>query len=150
MPPKLEYFFYMSFRFILGGIFIWASVDKILDPAGFAEVVKNYRILPEIFVNPFALILPWVELLCGAALLTGYMIEGGAITIDLLIIMFIVSISVNMIRGVDISCGCFSNSLSIKKNMAWYLFRDVIYLFLGIWIIIFRIKNENMSRLNAF
>jgi uncharacterized membrane protein YphA (DoxX/SURF4 family) len=149
MPPKMEYYTYVLFRFILGGIFIWASLDKIADPVGFAEVVKNYKILPLFFVHPFALMLPWVELLCGVTLLTGHLVKGSAMLLDLLMVVFILSISINIIRGVDISCGCFSNSLVASKNMVQYLIRDIFCLFVGVWIFYYRIKQEKISDLKA-
>ena len=34
-----------TFRVILGAIFIYASYDKILDPAGFAMAIDDYRIV---------------------------------------------------------------------------------------------------------
>ena len=34
-------------RFILGGVFIYASLDKIAFPREFANIVIRYRILPE-------------------------------------------------------------------------------------------------------
>ena len=34
--------FFVVARLILGGIFIFASVDKIIHPAAFAEAVYNY------------------------------------------------------------------------------------------------------------
>ncbi len=52
-------------RLFLGGVFVYASIDKVLHPAAFAEVIYNYQIVPEIFINLVALILPWLEALIG-------------------------------------------------------------------------------------
>jgi len=42
------------FRLLAGGVFVYASVDKILHPDQFAIAVNNYQLLPEPFVNVFA------------------------------------------------------------------------------------------------
>jgi hypothetical protein len=56
----------LAARFILGGVFIYASLDKISFPREFANIVIKYRILPEKLAIYFAFLLPWVELLPGA------------------------------------------------------------------------------------
>jgi uncharacterized membrane protein YphA (DoxX/SURF4 family) len=150
MKPNVKTNIYHLFRLILGGIFIWASLGKIGDPRGFAEVVKNYRMLPLWAIDPFSLMLPWIEILCGAALLTGYLIKGSALIADFLMIVFMLSIGINMVRGVNISCGCFSNSMEISRNMTLYLIRDAVCLFMGIWVLAYRMKGEKQpSILNA-
>ena len=50
-------------RFIVGGVFIVASYDKILDPGNFAREISNYHVIPFGLENTIAIILPWVCLL---------------------------------------------------------------------------------------
>ncbi len=38
----------------------------------FAAIVANYQLLPDALVNPVARVLPWVEVVCGAALVAGF------------------------------------------------------------------------------
>jgi len=147
--PRLENHVYLFFRIILGGVFIYASYGKILDPEGFARIVLNYRILPDIFINPFALVLPWIELFCGVLLIAGYLIKGSVSTINLMVLAFTVAISVSMIRGVDITCGCFSTTQAVSKQVFSYLIRDVILLCIGIWIFYHRVKQEKISALSS-
>lgn len=51
---------YHAARLFMGGVFLYASFDKILHPAAFAEAVYNYQILPDAAVNLAALTLPWL------------------------------------------------------------------------------------------
>src|SRR5262249_13954908 len=51
-------------RLFLGGVFIFASIDKIAAPEPFAIAVEAYKIIPFPLINLFALIVPWLELLC--------------------------------------------------------------------------------------
>ncbi len=97
---------FVLFRLIIGFTFIYAGIEKISHPAEFAIAVKNYRILPDILVNFIAITLPWAELLAGLAVFGGIFHRGGDLIILILLIVFSIAISINLIRGVDISCGC--------------------------------------------
>jgi putative oxidoreductase len=91
----------------LGLLFVVASLPKLADPPSFAHMIYNYRILPGGLVNLLALVLPWVELLAGVALLLGLWTRASAALIGLLLVVFIAAISFNLLRGNAIDCGCF-------------------------------------------
>lgn len=57
--------FFIGARIFLGLVFVVASVDKIIHPKAFAEIIYNYQILPGSLINLTAIILPWLELLLG-------------------------------------------------------------------------------------
>ena len=59
------------FRLILGVVFIYASYDKILDPAAFSKNIHNFHITPTAVENLAALIIPWLELIIGVFLIFG-------------------------------------------------------------------------------
>lgn len=124
------------FRIILGGLFIYASVDKILYPAEFAEAVRNYQILPLGLVNIVAVILPWVELVAGLLLLNGFKTRSGNTIILILICVFIFGVVSAMIKGIDIHCGCFSTEGGRKVGMK-ALMEDVVLLLMSISILFF-------------
>ncbi|HJW94386.1 MAG TPA: MauE/DoxX family redox-associated membrane protein [Thermoanaerobaculia bacterium] len=92
----------------LGAIFIAAALPKIADPPSFAHMIFNYRLVPGSLVNLSALILPWVELLCGLALVLGIWTRPARNLVALLLIVFIVAIGINLFRGNAIDCGCFN------------------------------------------
>jgi len=123
-------------RLILGGVFIYASVDKILHPASFAEAVYNYKILPDALINLTAIILPWLELLLGIFLVLGVWLPGAALLCNLLLVTFFVALVFNLARGLDIHCGCFTTSQEAALNlcMCLYMIRDGIFLLLGLYL----------------
>ena len=129
---------FLMCRLILGGVFIYASVDKILHPAAFAEAVYNYKILPDALINLTAIILPWLELILGVFLILGLWLPGAALLSNLLLLTFFGALVFNLARGLDIHCGCFSTSQEATLNlcMCLYIIRDGIFLLLGFYLLL--------------
>lgn len=97
----------LACRLVLGAVFVYASLDKIADPAGFARAVSYYRLLPTAALHPFALLVPWAELVAGAAVLVGAARRGAALLLLILLVAFMIAIGAALARDLDISCGCF-------------------------------------------
>jgi uncharacterized membrane protein YphA (DoxX/SURF4 family) len=121
-------------RLVLGVVFLYASWDKILDPEGFAKAVQNYRLVPVAAVNLFAIVIPWLELVCGLLLLAGLFTSGSALLVGLLMLSFVIALGSALIRGLDISCGCFSDKGTSPINY-WYLLRDATLILLSLQIL---------------
>jgi len=123
-------------RLFLGGIFVYASYDKIIHPVSFAEIVYNYHILPDVLVNLVSLFLPWLELLVGLSLILGVLLPGAVLICNLLLLIFFSTLVFNMARGLDIDCGCFTVSIgpSSGGHMLWYLFRDGFFLLVAVFL----------------
>ena len=71
-------------RIVLGTVFLWASFDKIIDPAKFARNISNYHVIPFGIENTIAIVLPWLELFIGSGLILGIMVDGCVIISSLL------------------------------------------------------------------
>ena len=125
-------------RLVLGGVFIYASLDKIANPAEFAKAIGNYHVLPFGLENLLALFLPWLELLTGILLIAGIMVDGATILIISMNIFFIFAISQALARGISIECGCFSVSTEGGSNIGFQtILRDFVYLIMA-FIIFYR------------
>jgi uncharacterized membrane protein YphA (DoxX/SURF4 family) len=115
----------------LGAIFVVAALPKIADPPSFAHMIYNYRLVPGPLVNALALVMPWVEILAGLALILGVWRREAAIVAGLLIVVFLVAIGWNLARGHAVDCGCFDVHAAGKSreeqltDMRWVLVRDV-------------------------
>ena len=120
-------------RVVLGGVFIFASLDKISNPEAFATAISNYHVLPFGLENLLALILPWLEFLAGVCIIAGIMVDGAAIMIIIMNIVFILAISQALARGISIECGCFSvSSPETGDNIGLItIIRDFGYLILA-------------------
>jgi putative oxidoreductase len=92
----------------LGAIFVIAAIPKIADPPSFAHMIYNYRLVPGSLINFSALVMPWVELLAGLALILGVWKVAARTVIGILLAIFIIAISINLARNNAIDCGCFN------------------------------------------
>ena len=137
----------LVFRVVLGVIFIYASLDKIAHPEQFARIIYNYKILPPFLINVFAITLPWVELIAGIFLILGVFTGSASLLICFMLMIFLVAISINLYRGVDLNCGCFSTDPAGKKEGANLLIKDFIFLFLGIMVFFFHKNFASLSYL---
>ncbi len=125
-------FFYHTIRLALAFVFIYASLDKILNPGEFAKAIFNYQVLPGVLINLTALILPWLELVLGACLLFNRLMQGASGLAAGLMIVFTGLILFNLARGLDISCGCFSTNPAEGPMDMMTLLRDLLFLCLAI------------------
>jgi putative oxidoreductase len=125
----------------LGAIFAIAALPKIADPPSFAHMIYNYRLVPGPLVNAFALVMPWVEILAGLALILGVWRREAAIVAGLLTLVFIAAIGWNLARGHGVDCGCFDVHAAGKSreeqlaDMRWVLVRDVGILLLVVQVL---------------
>jgi len=130
---------YHLLRVGLGVVFIWASWEKIADPEAFARVVQNYQILPPALVNPTAVILPWVEAVCGVCLISGVLARGSLLLFNGLMAVFTLALAWNAWRGIDTECGCFSVAVQADRGRYLeYILRDLAILGAGLWALWYR------------
>jgi putative oxidoreductase len=136
---KTQTYLIILSRIILGGIFIYAAIGKIIDPYTFAVDIRNYQLIPDGYSNFLALALPWLELICGLLLISGVWEKSAGILISAMVIVFIFGISSAMIRGLDINCGCYKTAAD-SGEVGWSrLFEDLMFFIMGM-VIIFREK----------
>jgi uncharacterized membrane protein YphA (DoxX/SURF4 family) len=122
----------------LGAVFVYASWDKILDPAAFAQGIANYQIVSSRVGTLAAQFLPWLELVCGICLILNCWVQGTALVVALLMLIFMSALGYNIFRGVDISCGCFTLAQEAPASMWWYMARDSLLLAMAAGVMRYR------------
>jgi uncharacterized membrane protein YphA (DoxX/SURF4 family) len=123
----------LVFRLVLGGLFVYAGVVKVLDPLGFAQDIRNYRLVGQSLSFIAAVVLPWLEILAGVALAAGIWKRASALIISGLLVFFILLTLVTIARGLDVECGCFG-ALSRKSGLGVIL-EDLGMLFMGLCLL---------------
>lgn len=141
----------LAARWILGLTFIYASLHKILSPSDFAKIVYGYDLFPHVFINLIAIIIPFLELIAGLALIIGVYPRSAAIVINGLLLAFMAALTINLIRGHEFDCGCFSAGQSgYSSSTKVTLVRDVIYFMFGLQIVLFEGNRRSyFGRLNS-
>jgi len=124
------------FRWVLALIFIYAAAGKILHPAGFVNNIDNYRLLPYIAISVMAVILPWIEVMCGLLLIFGKWLWGASLILIVLNAVFIFAISSALARGLDIDCGCFTLLEAGAKVGLLRIVEDIVLLSMSLWIFV--------------
>ncbi len=96
-------------RLFVGIVFIYAAIPKIARPNDFAWSIALYQMLHYSNVNLLAIVLPWVELICGITFILGIWTKGSAVVMCGMCIMFIWALLFAIIHEIEMTgCGCFS------------------------------------------
>src|ERR1700722_10747340 len=80
-------------RLILGGVFIYAGIVKILSPQSFADNIADFQLLPNVLNNLFALSLPVFEVIVGLMLIIGLRLRVASFSVLILSFVFAVALT---------------------------------------------------------
>jgi uncharacterized membrane protein YphA (DoxX/SURF4 family) len=119
-------------RIAIGAIFVYASIDKIRDPHAFARLIDGYRVLPENLVAIVAVILPFLELICGVLLIIGLWVLPALVWVGIMLVIFTLGMIQAYFRGLAIECGCFSTTGSSSGVGVWTIIRDLLIIL--VWL----------------
>lgn len=122
----------LAARLLVGGAFVVLALAKIRQPPGeFLKLIEQYGLLPHdppVFLNLAAVVIPWVELLCGLALLAGVMVRGAAALLALMLVAFTGAIVLRTLEiqqaqhlafcAVRFDCGCGTGVVLICRKLA--------------------------------
>ena len=113
-------------RLVLGGIFVYAGISKIIFPnthlwpmfvlkfsistniTNFAYQVDAFKMLPPWGVQFVAHILPFTEVLLGLLLLIGWRLRIWASLLTVIMLGFFVVVTRAYLLHMNINCGCFA------------------------------------------
>ncbi len=117
-------------RVFLAAIFLYMGSMKIGDPFVFLKQVRQFEMLPEsppIYLNATAIVLPWLEIITGVALLIGLRFRGAAAAIVLMLLVFTPAILIRALHiqaekgisffDVAFDCGCGSGVVVIWTKL---------------------------------
>ena len=125
---------HLALRIGSGLVFIYASIDKVIHPDQFAEVMQDYEVLPKTVVNGAALWLAWLEVVVGILLIAGKWIRAAALMVAGLTVVFIGGISIALTRGIGLHCGCFSTAPGGEARTWVSLWQEGLLLLACLWL----------------
>jgi uncharacterized membrane protein YphA (DoxX/SURF4 family) len=132
-------------RMFLGAYFLYAGINKAIDPVDFLRAVRTYGALPETppyFLNATAIVLPWLEIVCGVGLVLGLLRRGAGTTIALMLCVFTPAILIRALAmmseqglsffAVEFDCGCGTG-----HEIIWIkLLKNLGLLALALWTVL--------------
>ena len=122
-------------RLLIGGIFIYTAIPKLLRPDDFARLIAGYRLLDPDLVNLAGITMPWIELIAGAFLIIGIIPRSAALVTAGLLGAFMLAGALALLRGLHLSCGCFFPLMG-DHTLGWdLLLRDALLLLLTLQIL---------------
>ncbi|MGE4619719.1 MAG: DoxX family protein [Planctomycetota bacterium] len=136
-------------RLIVGFTFLFYGAQKIADPVAFLKSIEAYELLPtepSWMINGIAVILPWVEVLCAGALLSGVQFRSAAILTTGMLAVFTPAVYLlgaglvgtkpefQSLCDVIADCGCGSGAILICSKLA----TNCGLLLLSIWALLSR------------
>lgn len=117
-------------RVLLGGYFVYMGVSKVRDPVEFLKLIRLYEMMPEspaVFMNASAIVVPWLEIIAGSALVLGLFAGGAAATIATMLTVFTPAIFLRALAirasegtgffDIAFDCGCGSGVVIIWKKL---------------------------------
>ena len=126
---------------VLGAVFLYASLEKIAQPADFARIVYHYQVigpsarLGYVPANLLAVALPWIEAVAGLLLIAGVWRREAAAVVSLLLVTFLVAVGSALYRGIDIeNCGCFTVEGAGRQAGLWLLIGDAALLAVAVFL----------------
>lgn len=117
-------------RLVVGLTFVSMGAAKIEDPVVFLKLIREYGMLPEQppwMLNSTAVVLPWLEVLCGVALVFGVAVRGTALVLVGMLAVFTTAIAVRALGVMDaegiaycavaFDCGCGGGPQNICRKL---------------------------------
>ncbi len=117
-------------RLILGGTFVWMGWSKVSAPVEFLKLVRQYEMVPADLpwlLNSIAVLLPWIEIVCGLLLVFGLLRRGAALVGLVMLLVFTAAVAR---RGlalaeasdlafclVEFDCGCGSGVVNVCRKL---------------------------------
>jgi uncharacterized membrane protein YphA (DoxX/SURF4 family) len=139
-------------RLVLGGIFVYAGLSKLLLPnahlwpmfvlkfsismniSSFAQQVESYKMISPEASQVVAHTLPFVEIALGLLVLIGWRLRIWATAITAIMVGFLAVVTRAYLLHMDINCGCFGTP---EKLTGMTVVRDGAFTALALLMTIF-------------
>ena len=116
-------------RLVVGGVFLWLGANKIpADPQDFLKAVNQYQLpCATPWFNLLVVVLPWVEVVAGLALLLGVFLRGAALVSIAMLVVFTTAVFLRALGeyetqdiafcAIQFDCGCGQGVVNICSKL---------------------------------
>jgi len=101
----------------MGALFIFSGISKLVSQYTFLASLRALPFLPSWSVTLVGVVLPWMEVVIGGALVVGFLeSEAACVALALLLAFSLVAIGA-IIRGLNVPCSCFGTAS--RDPLSW-------------------------------
>lgn len=120
---------------VLSLFFLFAGLSKLSDPATFSLAIERYQLVGGALSWALALWIPWLECVTSVCIWFRRWRSASVLVLLGLMIAFQIGLASALVRGLDISCGCFG--ATFESGVLLSLIRN-FFLLGGVAILIIR------------
>lgn len=129
----MDYLILVS-RLFLSLVFFSSSIYKISNFPQHVNTIFNYQVLPKKYVKFLAVIGIVLEVFISLGLFLGLFLKISSILTILLLLLYIIFVSVNLLRGRNnISCGC-GGIVGDKEISSSIIIRNLLFILIALFI----------------
>jgi uncharacterized membrane protein YphA (DoxX/SURF4 family) len=128
----------MFARLVVGGVWLYAGVQKLPHPDTSVSAVRAYQLLPTDLADTVGHVLPMLEIVVGGCLVLGLLLRFTGVVSALLLLAFVIGIVSVWSRGIEINCGCFGSGgadPNATSKYPWEIARDTGLMALSLFLV---------------
>jgi protein-disulfide isomerase/uncharacterized membrane protein YphA (DoxX/SURF4 family) len=148
---KSYYFIWLPVRLLLGSIFIYSGLSKLVVPVAETQALfYEYTFLPDLMVPWIVLLFPWVEFFVGSFLFFGLFTRLAALVLLGFTLAFVTLLGTERLLGGRFpgDCGCFAGSWKLPTPVIFLM--DILNFFLILRLVTFKKHLCSLDALISF
>ncbi|MFZ5767588.1 MAG: MauE/DoxX family redox-associated membrane protein [Bacillota bacterium] len=119
-------------RLVLGGLLLFAGVQKMIDPVAFSKSLETFTLVSSSVREAAHMAVPLCELILGLLLVGDLWVKAASLLSLSLVAAFSVTALAHLVRGIPLECSCILpgerfTPLSVARNLAMLLVALFVY-----------------------
>lgn len=140
--------FIVILNLLFGSLFMISSFHKLLTPYDFYAALNNFKFFTNSFNEYLTIIIPVSELIIGLGIIFGIKPRLFQSVGCMLLIVFTSIITVKLLEGSKVNCGCFG-ALDSSELSLYSIGRNFIFITIGFVTLILNEYKSNNEKLVA-
>lgn len=119
----------IALRVSMGLVFVVSGTMKAIEPRSFIGTIQAFDLIPDPLVPFTAFTVVTGELFLGTLLLLGIAHRAAGTALIAVLMLFSAAIISALVRGIELSCGCFG-AASDEPIGPWTILRNTLIILL--------------------